>query len=241
MQSNRQFSGIISGGAALIAVLAAIAPANALNFSTFTNRTAWQNALTGTPSSENFNSFTIDRNFGSSSLTAGSLTLSSNAYDAPATGNKFTEARIDVSPYLLATGIDGTPMLSSNGLDIGENITVQLPSAFSAFAFDYENYDNQGEPLTVTIGGQNVYTLPATKGTKGFIGIVATGGSFNNVVLNSNYNTNNGTFNAIDNVAWGNTGVAVPFEFSPTLGLFAVGSLWGVNHLRKRRAVNKIV
>lgn len=148
---------------------------------------------------------------------------------------------IDVSPYNSSgtTGIDGTAILNSRGLISGENIAVQLPSTFSAFGFDYENYDFSGNPLKVTIDSQDVITLPATSGTKGFIGIVSTDGSFDNVVFN---NSNGfGTYNAIDNVAWGNaSAAAVPFEFSPTLGLLAVGSLWGVNYLRKKRATNKI-
>lgn len=132
-------------------------------------------------------------------------------------------------------------MLNSRGLDSGENITVQLPSAFSAFGFEYENYDVDNDPLTVTIDSQDVITLPASNGTKDFIGIVATDGSFDNVVFDTNIVTGSGTFNAVDNVEWGSaSAAAVPFEFSPTLGLLAVGSLWGANHLRKRLAVNKI-
>lgn len=33
---------------------------------------------------------------------------------------------------------------------------------------------------------------------------------------------------------------SVPFEFSPSLGLFAIGSMWGVSRLRKKVSVNKI-
>ena len=33
---------------------------------------------------------------------------------------------------------------------------------------------------------------------------------------------------------------SVPFEFSPSLGLFAIGGIWGISSLRKRVSVSKI-
>ncbi len=225
----------MGGGAVLTVILASAAPANAIIFQTFTDRTDWVNALTATPSLEDFNSFASDTSFGGSSITAGSLTLSSNA-------NSSSEARIDVIPYgSSATGIDGTPMLRASGLDTGENITVGLPSAFSGFGFDYENHDGGSDALIVSIDSENVITLPGSSGTKGFVGIIATDGSFSDVVFQGG-GSNGGIFNAIDNVEWGNAAsTPVPFEASPTLGLLAVGGIFGVNYLRKRRAaINKL-
>lgn len=34
---------------------------------------------------------------------------------------------------------------------------------------------------------------------------------------------------------------AVPFEFSPTLGLLAVGGIWGISRLRKRATANEVM
>lgn len=218
------------GGAVLTVILASAAPANAIIFETFTDRTDWVNALTATPSLEDFNSFGSDTNFGGSSITAGSLTLSSNA-------NSTFEARIDFG----SARLDNTTVLNSVGLDSGENITVGLPSAFSGFGFDYENHDGTNDALIVSIDSENVITLPGSSGTKGFVGIIATDGSFSDVVFQGG-GSNGGIFNAIDNVEWGNAAsTPVPFEASPTLGLLAVGGIFGVNYLRKRRAaINKL-
>ena len=163
------------GVAVLTAILASNAPANALNFQTFTDRATWVNALTATPSLENFNSFGSDTNFGGSSITAGSLTLSSNA-------DSSSESLIDLPGYGFgATGVDGTAMVNMQGLDENESLFVQLPSTFSAFGFGYENYDDGNEAVSVFISNENVLALPASNGSKGFFGIVATDGSFNEV------------------------------------------------------------
>jgi hypothetical protein len=79
----------------------------------------------------------------------------------------------------------------------------------------------------------------------------------NNVLCFSGFNaapssaTNILTFNAASNVVSNSNGfsgvtfnassTAVPFEFSPTLGLLLVGSLFGSNHFYRKYKANKVV
>jgi hypothetical protein len=248
MNRHLQVSSFCGGLAILLALLGANSPANALNFQTFTDRTTWLNQLTGgAPSlSENFNSYTSDVAFGNRSVTTpSSITLSGNA-------SALGEARIDRKNYVgisgqnnnfVPTGIDNTTLLNSRGLDLDESITVTLPSSLSAFGFDYENYDFNGDGLHVFIAGQDVVSIPGPYNTKGFIGIIADG-RFNNVVFKAVTNASEvDAFNTIDNLEAGTAAgaTAVPFEFSPSLGLLAVGSIWGAARWRKHRTAGKIL
>ena len=194
-------------------------------FITFADRVSWEAALAAAPASENFNSFVSDDEFGGSSTTAGVLTLSSNA-------NASTEAEIAIpANFQTATGIDGTPMMRAAGLDVNELITITLPGAFSAFGFDFENFDAQGDALAVFIDGQNVISLPTTDNTFGFIGIIKDMGAFNSVELRNNGSDSIGTFNAFDNLAWGTVAVPEP----TTLALMGLG-LAGIGYRRKKAA-----
>ena len=77
MSRNLEFAGIFGGGsiAVLATVLSISAPANALNFTTFTDRASWEAAVGGSFSEETFNSFTVDTSFDSSSVDVGDFTL----------------------------------------------------------------------------------------------------------------------------------------------------------------------
>ena len=77
MSRNLEFAGIFGGGsiAVLATVLSISAPANALNFTTFTDRATWEAAVGGSFSEEDFNSFTVDTSFNGSSVDVGDFTL----------------------------------------------------------------------------------------------------------------------------------------------------------------------
>lgn len=245
MNRHLQVSSFCGGLAISIAMLGFNNPANALNFQTFTNRATWLNQLTGgLPSvSENFNSYRLDRNFGTTFKTTPSgITIVGGG------GISNNEALLDPPPYFGAptndppTGIDDT-IANGRGVDEGEFFTVGLPSQLSAFGFDYENYDVNKDAFGIFINSQNVISIPASTGAKGFIGIIADG-TFNNVVFNVSHASGGGVFNGIDNLAAGTANfptAAVPFEFSPSLGLLAVGSIWGVSRWRKQLTARKIV
>ncbi len=228
---------LLSTGAVLLSCVSNFA--NALTFQTYNGRASWLVIISGTTAKEDFNSFTTDMSFGDRSdpLTAGSLILSSNA-----SGNQVVgEVLIDVKAYEFtgATGIDNTPLLNLNGLDFGEKLTTKLPGLFSAFGFDFENYDFEGDAASIIISGQTVGTITPTEGAKGFFGVVATDGSFDQVIFTSGSAFGDrqvdGTFNAIDNIEYGNVAppdIAPVPEPSALLGL----ALFGVTAtLRKRK------
>ena len=174
----------------------------------FDDRTAFEAISTGL-ALEDFNSITSDTGFAFADLTVGDLVLSSDG-GASSFGE---QALIDVAPYVAGGGgIDGTPMLNSRGLDAGQSITITLPGAFSAFGFDFDNYDRSLEGLDVVIDGLIVATIPSQSDV-GFLGFVGTmGGAFSEVRFVSNStdsNSSGGTFNGIDNVVWGDA-IAVP-------------------------------
>lgn len=202
----------------------------------FTDRAAFQANTTGNVI-EDFNSITTDTGFVSADLTVGSLTLSSDG-GASIFG---PQALVDVSPYVnAASGIDGTAMINSRGLDAGQSITISLPGNFSAFGFDFENYDLNLEGLEVVIGSTTVASIPATR--SGFIGIVDNmGGLFSQVKLvsvSTETDANSGgTFNAIDNVEWGMPASAAVVPEASSLIVWVVGSagLCGFCLRRKRR------
>ena len=219
--------GFSRGGISVLAIALSVStPAYALDFTTFTDRGLWEAELSST-TLENFNSVPSDVQFGGSSTTVNSLTLRSNATNA-------SYANIDTPVLSSFANVDGTSYFRSFGLTANTSIFVDLPSEFSGFGFDYNNVDTQGDALSVFISNQFVVSLPTSNGATGFIGIVATDGSFDEVEFRSTINV---THNSIDNVEWGNvSSTPVPFEVSPTLGLLTVGGIWVLSRLRKKRS-----
>jgi hypothetical protein len=226
---------LLSTGTVLLSCVSNLA--NALTFQTYNDRASFLSIINGTTTKENFNSFTTDTPFDNNSIAAGSLILSSNT-----SGSFFNKASIDVKPYSSfgVVGIDNTPLLNINGLQLDQKVTIKLPGLFSAFGFDFENYFFEGKGASIIISGQTVGTITPTEGTKGFFGVVATDGSFDQVIFKGDNEVFEGesvpgTFNTIDNVEYGN--VAPPDvepvpEPSALLGL----AIFGVTAtLRKRK------
>ncbi len=197
--------------------------AQALTFITFNDRATWQAAVGAATSFEDFNSFLSDTSFANSSLAAGDLTL---VNDGAA-----QDTLVDVDPFVAGAspGIDGTPLVNSTALAAGESIEVVLPGSFSAFGFDAFNYDGNSDALDVFVGSDLVASFPDSS-TPEFIGFIATDGSFDTVEFLSNTNF---TFNAFDNVEWGNAVAATTPEPGTILGLIGLGLSGIVAHKRK--------
>lgn len=89
--------------------------------------------------------------------------------------------------------------------------------------------------LTVTgnldDGGVVSTTFNATQNEFNTFNLPATFTNLNTVTIQSS-----DSFPVFDNIALNETSASVPFEFSPTLGILAVGSIFGVSRLRKKAA-----
>ena len=197
--------------------LGSVGRAEALNFTTFSTRASWLASGVTVTGSENFNSIGADTSFTNSTRGLPSLGIASNS-------GFHTGATIDVSPFLNgATGINGTPILNVRGIDSRGIIRVTFPSAVSAVGFDWENYEDEGDDFRIQVGANIVFDNNSNNGNKGFLGIVSTDGTFNNLEIRRNpTSTGFAVFNAFDNFEFG-TATAVPFEFNPAFGLMALG------------------
>lgn len=96
----------------------------------------------------------------------------------------------------------------------------------------------------------NAPTFDVTSTTLDVVGDFISGGmtfaSGNGIVFADTGSSNilgdsaTGQLNSVTFTPVDSTATSVPFEFSPALGLLAVGSIWGVSRLRKRAAASKI-
>ena len=229
MSRKLGFTGIFGVGVEVLAtVLAVTAPANALNFTIFTDQPSWEAAVGGSFSSEDFNSFTVDTSFNNnSSIDVGDFTLNG-------TGNNSLFNKIDVPPQSFP--INGTanvnPFVSGSS-----SLNLTFDSPITAFGATFNSASDFGAITQLTAGSDLVGNIPSTgNNSTTFLGFIADG-SFTTLTVDSA----NGSFDAfsMDNFVYASS-ASVPFEFSPTLGLLAVGGVWGVSRLRKRLAPNQI-
>ncbi len=225
-----EFSG---GGIGVLAtVLGISAPANALNFTTFTDRASWEAAVGGSFSEETFNSFTVDTSFNGSSVDVGDFTLNGTS--------QFSGfQQIDFPPITASSSlnIDGTTQIvAATGSSSSFTFTFDAPTTAFGASFNELNSNN----TRLRADSDVVPNLPTVNGGTpggGFFGFVADG-EF--TTLNFDSITGSGDGFGMDNVVYASSSAAVPFEFSPTLGLLAVAGVWGVSRLRKRSAVSKM-
>ena len=220
------------GVAAFTTVLGISAPAKAVVFDTYTDRANWESAVAGQGLSfteEDFNSFTQDESFAASSFNVGDFSLS--ASNGSSSFNYIND--IDAGNISAGTtnNIDGTNYV--RGRKFGSNtFSVTFDSPIKAFGWEYNDMAGEGWEIQ----GNN-FTLPAagnTDGTGSFFGVVNTDvDSFTTVNL---IGGNNGF--GLDNFVYSSdvASTSVPFEFSPALGLLAVGGFFGFKYLRKKRA-----
>ena len=133
----------------------------------------------------------------------------------------------------------------SNGTDFATielgsttlEITSLTSDPFSLQSFDAgETYGRPGGLLTVTgnlnSGGTVVETFATASEVFTTFNLPTTFTNLDSVIIQP---TND--ILAYDNVALNEASASVPFEFSPTLGILAVGSIFGISRLRKKAAV----
>ena len=220
-------------GTALLAALAVAllpTPSEAVIL-TFTDLASWQTAVS-TSTLEDFEGATADDDFTDTTTTSpnGDLELSSTeestfsdnmlideASDGFESGSDFNGSDAHVSLRFL----DKSP--------VPDSVTVAFPSGISAFALDFNNYDNQGDSVDFSFAGTNGGSLgtitpvgtssPSTPNT-GFFGMVDTdpGATVTSFTFSANPSIGDGSsvFFSFDNIRYG---VAIPEPASVSLML----------------------
>lgn len=218
--------------ASLVSVLAFATPAQSLTFTTFTNETDFRSAA-GSLSTETFNSFTADASFNNGvtvNLADFSLTGFGNSTDFG------SRNLIDVSPFAASiVNINGTPfVLGITQSGIGFNTTFNSP--ITAFGATF-NGTSDFAPNRLRVGNDVVGNLPVIfQGGNGFFGFIANG-SFATLTFDIPTGAGADAFGA-DNFLYSSSATPVPFEFSPALGVGALGGLLTAKRLIKKSKNN---
>ena len=217
--------------ATLTAILGVSAPANAIIFSEYTDRASWEAAV-GSFTEEDFNSFTQDVSFAGSSFDVGDFTLSasqqSNSYYNQI--NDLDSSNI-LNPPFDDSNINGTNYVYGTKFP-SDTFSVTFDSPIKAFGWEYNSLSGAGWDI-----GGNAISLPNDSnggGAGSFFGVVNTDAdSFTTI----NLTAGDSAF-GLDNFVYSSdvASASVPFEFSPALGLLAVGGFFGVKYLRRKKA-----
>lgn len=228
MAKKIKFTLILSNLAALTTIVGVNTSANAMTFTTFTNRSSFENAVTvdgGTAVIETFSTFTTNTSFNNTSLDVGDFTLqgvgSTGAHRVGPQGN--SNFNID-SPQL--TGwVSGSDSIS---------IDIIFDRPITAFGFDYKNLSERGRVTSLLADGETVITDIPDRGDfgLGFYGFIADE-SISTVTFQSGNNGVDGF--ALDNLTY-SSAASIP-EFSPTFGLLALGGILSLNRWRKQRKI----
>lgn len=201
--------------AAIVGVVLMTMPSNAAIL-TFTDLASWQAAVSSSTLEDFEDAGSSDSLFGLAYLPRtspnGDLGLFANA-------NLHDQASIDASPFISSgAGINGNVVVNMRLIDNGkgtnsqETVIVTLPAGISAFAFEYNNYDFQGDGTFLSFAGTNGQTVAAfNSGVDGFFGVIDTGSgvSISSFSFTGDPAVGSGdsAFNSFDDVRYG---VAAP-------------------------------
>ncbi len=231
MSRSLGFTGIFGSGISVLATILSIsAPANALNFTTFTDRGLWEAEVGGSFSEETFNSYNVDTSFNNTNVDVGDFTLNGTT--------AFGGVQIiDVQPLATPSADIDSPIIRVAANSVS-SFTATFDSPITAFGATFNGVSDNSAVTQLTAGSDVVGNVPEiTLGNTGFFGFVADG-SFSLLTVDS-ANDVNDVF-AMDNFVYASSSTPVPFEVSPTLGLLTVGGIWLLSRLRQKRGVNKI-
>ncbi len=243
MKSNlRTFVTVLSLASLFLVSLVLVPKAQAV-LVTYTNQADWEAALSGTASLEDFEGQTSDTLFNANSFFQNGIALSPNQdllLRSNARGH-FTTS-IDVLPFSgpAGAGINGNVIVNMRDLDVyatglREWVSVSLPLGISAFAFEYNNYDAQGDGTSLSYIGANgsaPVVVPEFDSVDGFFGVVITGGAtFQSFTFTADTAAGSNAFNSFDDVRYGVAAIPEPAA-AWILGCVAVG----LRSLRRKRS-----
>jgi len=252
-----ELSKIVPGLMVLAPITGITKSTHAFTLTTFSDRAAWESALSGDFSEENFNSVTEDTTFNGVNLDIGEFTLNG-------IGNRQT---IDVPAFDVPSfSVDGTPMILGQ-TDSISSFVVKFDFPITAFGADFDDITSRGA-TQLSADSNVVGTIPLNTQFFGFIADE----SFISVVFGSSNDDFDGF--GLDNLVYVpsneppvhssptrshslasdivnpfvpvefsptqsiplsfNDVQNVPFQFSPTLGLISVGGICAATYLFKK-------
>lgn len=213
--------------ASLVSVFAFSTPARAFTFTTFTDEASFR-LEAGSLSTETFNSFTADASFNNAA------TVILRDFSLTGFGNVDSRNLIDAPPPINSIfSIDGTPLvLGAVASQIGFIATFN--SSITAFGATF-NGTSDFALSRLRVGSHVVDNLPEiTQGTNGFFGFIANS-SFTTLTFDIS-DTGFDAFGA-DNFLYSSV-TPIPFEFSPALGVGALGGLFAAKRLIQKSRKN---
>lgn len=252
-----KLSKIVTRLSILVPITGIAKPTNAFTLTTFSDRAAWESALSGDFSEENFNSVTVDTTFNGVNLDIGDFTLNG-------IGNRQT---IDVPAFDVPSfSVDGTPMILGQ-TDSLSSFVVKFDFPVTAFGGNFDDITSQGA-TQLSADSNVVGTIPLNSQFFGFIA--------DESFISITFGSSNGDFDGfgLDNLVYVPSDEPpvhsspvrshslpsdivnpfvpvefspsqsipltfddiqnVPFQFSPTLGLISVGGICLTTYLFKK-------
>lgn len=185
----------------------------------YTDRSAWEAAVGGSFSLQNFNTFTTPSSYESSPVSLGGFSVS-------VAGETFGSVWHNVGPSSSGNDVNGSPQINAATGSTG-GTTLAFDSAISAFGADW-NGISDNRVTSINVNGVDV-AIPALLG--GFWGFVSDT-PFASTLLSLTSGPADGF--GIDNVVYAGQSTAVPEP--GTLAIMALG-LVGLGVTRRRRRV----
>jgi hypothetical protein len=215
--------------AVLAALVAGASTGASASLTLYTDRAAFQAALTGGFSTENFNGVVGEPSFQTAPLAVGSLTLQG------AGANQQDRNFIDQAPALFPEfNVDGSAFahLLVNSSQGGSSVTIGFASSVFGFGADFAGMQD-GLLRTELMVGSDVFTPAITAtNTIRFLGFISDT-AFSTVTLRS-ASANNGDGFGVDNVTFGNV-ETVPEPTGLALVVTALAGLgWATRRSKAR-------
>ena len=228
--SRSSIATIFGGGIGVLTLLTISAPANAVIVSgtSFDSVLGFGNSTNGFIFNGTANNLVID----GASVTGN--TANNDPYDVQATLTPGVSSDVLTVTYtaqnsstdLFPTGFtNGSNAADLGGYFVGGSlggVPISLDGSQGDFSVDFEAFNDN----TSVYSGSTGTIAGPFNGSYGFNLGTIVGSSIDEFIITTTVQESNTA--------------SVPFEFSPTLGLLAVGGFWGVSRLRKRIAAGKI-
>lgn len=188
----------------------------------YTDRLAWETAMTSIDYLVDFNDYSTDTLFNTSAVDLGPFSLQQTAGSTNPEGNK-----IEVSPQYIDLDVNGTPYAAMWAFD-GKEITMSFDDLTYGFGGDIQTFENYNLEVDLDLGSAGIAEWDHSGGS-GFLGIVSDIG-FSSAIFSDSGSPLTQTW-GFDNISGGAT---APVPEPATMLLFGTG-IAGLAGSRLRR------